>query len=202
MCTLRLCVEVTHDEQEARSRGRDETEAEQRREQSWEKWRDESRAETRAEERREQTRDESRESRAPAETRRWVPAETRTERRLRRKQSTGWEETRLETETQSESERRRAMTAKCSSSCGALCYIERAQRLPSCSTWRVVSTSTPTGAVRGVHLSPLTRATRALLNKTRDNTAYMYSYIYLYTRIDGSQVSIFTYFNIMLVKWA
>ena len=44
--------------------------------------------------------------------------------------------------------------------CGALCYIERGQRLPCC-TWRVISTSTPTGAVRSVHLAHLAPLTRA-----------------------------------------
>ena len=38
---------------------------------------------------------------------------------------------------------------------------EREQRLPWCRKWRVISTSTPTGAVRGVHLAPLAREAHA-----------------------------------------
>ena len=155
-----------------------------RREQS----KDQSRRTTRTDQRRKQ-----REQSAGRDENR-ATAETKAERRL--------DETRLETEMQSESERTRAMTIKRLSSCGALCYIERAQGLPSCSTWRVISTSTPTGAVRCTRLAPLsqlTRAARTLLNKMHacDNTAYiiyMYLYIYSYTRIDGSHVSIFTYY--------
>ena len=77
-------------------------------------------------------------------------------------QSAGRDESRAPAETRSVSKQRRkaraktrAMTAKCSSSCGALYYIERAQRLPWCCKWRVISTSTPTCAERGVHLAPL-----------------------------------------------
>ena len=43
----------------------------------------------------------------------------------------------------------------------ALLYIERAQRLPWCAKWRVISTSTPTSAVIGVHLAPLAPLTLA-----------------------------------------
>ena len=46
----------------------------------------------------------------------------------------------------------------------AIYGLERAQRLPWCCTWRVISTSTPTGAVRGAPLAslgPLTRAAHA-----------------------------------------
>ena len=137
------------------SLGRDETETEQsrvervnRREQS----KDQSRRKTKTDQRRKQReksagrdetliagRDENR-----------APAETKAERRL--------DETRFETETQSENERTRAMTTKRSSSCGALYDIEIAERLLSCSTWRVIFTRMPTGAVRCTRLSPLSHS--------------------------------------------
>ena len=43
----------------------------------------------------------------------------------------------------------------------ALHYIEIAKRRPWCSKWRVLSTSTPTSVVRGVHLAPLALLTLA-----------------------------------------
>ena len=83
-------------------------------------------------------------------------------------QSAGRDESRAPAEMRIVSKQRRkaraktrAMTAKCSSSCGALRYIERAQLLPWCCTWRVISMSTPTGAVRDAHLAPLALLTRA-----------------------------------------
>ena len=119
-------------------------------EQSSEKCRAETRPETRAER-------AERRQRRDAECRQRRDAE----RRQRRKQSAGRDENRLETETHSESENTSNDSQKCSSSCGALCYIERAQWLPWCCKWRVVSTSTPTSAVRGVHLAPLAPLTLA-----------------------------------------
>ena len=78
------------------------------------------------------------------------------------RRSRGRDETRLEQETQSE----RGNTSKHSREelelvRRALSYREIAQRLPWCCTWRVISTSTPTGAVRGAHLAPLATLTRA-----------------------------------------
>ena len=77
----------------------------------------------------------------------------------------------IETETQREldaprenRQREREHTSndsQISSSCGVLSYIERTQRLPWFCTWRVISTSTPTSAVRGAHLAPLAPLTRA-----------------------------------------
>ena len=112
---------------------------------------------------RDQTRDESRENRAPAETRRWMlaetrcraPAETKAERRQRRESSRNRDAKRERKHEQWQPKMLELVRR-------ALLYtIERAQRLPWCCKWRVVSTSTPTSAVRGVHLTPVAPLTLA-----------------------------------------
>ena len=138
-----------------RARGVAEAEMKQKRNRD-ENWAPaETRAELRQREQRPETRPETRAERAEHRQRRDA------ERRQRRKLRAGRDEIRLETETQSESENTNNDSQKCSSSCGALCYIERAQRLPWCCKWRVISTNTPTSAVRGVHLAPLASLTLA-----------------------------------------
>ena len=134
---------------------------------------DQSRRKTRTDQRRKQREREKSagrdENKAPAETKagHWL------------------DETRLETETKRERENTSNDNQTLELVRRALLYRKSAMAAASCSTWRVIFTSTSTGAVRCTCLSPLsqlTRAARALLNKMHacDNTAYiiyMYSYI-------------------------